>query len=193
MKALFDERTRTEERWNAVSHGVALFVMLTLSAECIAVGKVMCYSLALTFLFSVLYHSASETETKRHLRKLDMASIHISIASTGASWCLLVGSPYWAISAIPSLVGFIVIVVWYGRPEVERMMVPLSIGPAAVIIALFVLSKPSIEQVSIFLAGNVFYLIGTLFYLRDSRPWYHTVWHCFVLLGAATHSMAFFQ
>ena len=40
-------------------------------------------------------------------------------------------------------------------------------------------------------AGGVFYTTGVIFYALDSRyPWFHGVWHLFVLGGSVSHYFA---
>ena len=39
-------------------------------------------------------------------------------------------------------------------------------------------------------AEGVFYTSGTFFFAHDSRPYYHGVWHIFVLLGSVAHWLA---
>ena len=39
-------------------------------------------------------------------------------------------------------------------------------------------------------AGGVAYTLGTLFYLRRSWPYSHSVWHLFVIAGGVCHFIA---
>jgi len=38
-----------------------------------------------------------------------------------------------------------------------------------------------------FAIGTAIYLLGLIFYLRDYKKWYHTMWHLFVLVAALIH------
>jgi hemolysin III len=35
--------------------------------------------------------------------------------------------------------------------------------------------------------GGALYTLGTLFYVRDSMPYHHSIWHLFVLGGSIFH------
>ncbi|MEZ5328253.1 MAG: hypothetical protein R3F19_24675 [Verrucomicrobiales bacterium] len=39
-------------------------------------------------------------------------------------------------------------------------------------------------------AGGLAYTDGTYFFARDHRPYYHAIWHLFVLGGSALHFAA---
>src|SRR5207247_1082899 len=36
-------------------------------------------------------------------------------------------------------------------------------------------------------AGGVSYSIGMIFYCRDDKPYFHAIWHLFVMAGTAFH------
>ena len=38
-----------------------------------------------------------------------------------------------------------------------------------------------------FIFGCLVYLVGLVFYLMDEKPYYHTVWHIFVVLASYIH------
>ena len=40
------------------------------------------------------------------------------------------------------------------------------------------------------LAEGLFYTSGTWFFAHDSKPYFHGVWHIFVLLGSVAHWLA---
>ena len=43
------------------------------------------------------------------------------------------------------------------------------------------------------LAGGLFYTVGIIFYIADSRIKYgHLIWHLFVMAGTASHYFAIF-
>jgi hemolysin III len=37
------------------------------------------------------------------------------------------------------------------------------------------------------LAGGVSYTLGVYYYINDSKPYYHAIWHLFVLGGSIFH------
>ena len=55
--------------------------------------------------------------------------------------------------------------------------------------------KPLLESVPIgglvwLGVGGLLYTGGIVFYLRDHNPYYHAIWHVFVLGGSICHYMA---
>jgi len=55
--------------------------------------------------------------------------------------------------------------------------------------------KPMLDSVApggliLLLTGGLFYTLGTIFYVRKSLTFHHTVWHLFVLAGSVFHFFA---
>jgi len=42
-------------------------------------------------------------------------------------------------------------------------------------------------QLQMLILGGMFYTIGIFFYIKDNIPYYHFIWHLFVLTGALSH------
>ncbi|MDP3176892.1 MAG: hemolysin III family protein, partial [Spirochaetaceae bacterium] len=45
-------------------------------------------------------------------------------------------------------------------------------------------------SVALLLAGGICYSLGALVYLLERIPWFHALWHLFVLGGAGCHIFA---
>ena len=192
MKKLPRLKTKEEELWNSITHAVAfgttaLGFFITDSNA----GRLLCLSLAITFLFSVLYHSTVHPSIKHRFRMLDMASIHLTIGVTGASWCWLLGSSLWWLCLLPGLGGFIYTVVAYGSGNLEKRMVPLCLTSTLICIPIFSLANPTGYQTLMFFLGLGFYFGGLFFYILDKHKWYHTIWHVFVYVASLIHVWVF--
>jgi hemolysin III len=37
------------------------------------------------------------------------------------------------------------------------------------------------------IAGGLSYTLGVYYYINDSKPFYHAIWHLFVLVGSIFH------
>ncbi len=192
MKQSQNLKQRDEEMWNTITHAMALgttglgFFVTDSNA-----GRLLCLSLAVTFLFSVLYHSSIQPEIKSRFRMLDMASIHLTIGVTGASWCWIVGAPLWWLCLIPAFFGFIYTVLSYGSRKLENRMVPLCLLSTLICITVFCLANPEGYQTLMFFLGLSFYFGGLFFYVLDHHKWYHTIWHCLVYVGSLIHIWVF--
>lgn len=42
------------------------------------------------------------------------------------------------------------------------------------------------------LAGGLCYTLGIYFFANDRKPYYHAIWHLFVLAGSASHFIGIF-
>ena len=42
-------------------------------------------------------------------------------------------------------------------------------------------------SICLLVAEGLFYTVGTYFFAHDVRPFFHAIWHIFVLLGAMAH------
>ena len=71
-------------------------------------------------------------------------------------------------------------------PKVS-LTIYLVMGWSFVIIAPLFLRQASLGLQLLILAGGSFYSIGTYFYSKKEKIFYHTVWHFFVNLGALCH------
>ena len=192
MKKSPRPKTKDEEMWNSITHAVAFgTTMLGFFVTDSNAGRLLCLSLAITFLFSVLYHSTVHPAIKRRFRMLDMASIHMTIGVTGASWCWLLESPWWWLCLLPGLAGFIYTVVAYGSSNLEKRMVPLCLASTLICIPIFSLANPTGYQTLMFFLGLGFYFGGLFFYVLDHHKWYHTIWHCFVYVASLIHVWVF--
>ena len=181
-------RTVKEEKWNTITHAIALGMMLSgLLLATTLPGKLLSGSLAATFLFSVLYHSAGDAAEKRFFRMLDMASIHDTIGATGVSFCLLTGNDWWPVCLLPCFCNFIYTIKCFGTAKLDYLMVPLCVSSGMVSLLVFAAGEPSPEYLSWFLLGVATYLAGLVFYIYDNNKWYHTVWHLFVAVAAFVH------
>lgn len=192
MKNKTRPQTREEEMWNTITHSIALgstflgFFIANSNA-----GRLLCLSLAVTFLFSVLYHSTIQPAVKRRFRMLDMASIHMTIGVTGASWCWLVGAKWWWFCLIPAFFGFVFTVVKFGTQALENKMIPLCLVSTLLCMVNFFLANPDGYQSLLFLSGLAFYFGGLFFYIIDDHKWYHVIWHCAVYVAALIHVWVF--
>ena len=184
-------RTEKEEKWNAITHAVALGVVVATAAMCPTLpGKVLSMAYMLTFAMSVLYHSATSEDSKAFFRLLDMASIHVTIAATGASYCLMTGSPHWYLALVLPAFGFAFTVRMHPTTKPDKYMVPICLLSALVATALLMACDPSQQDTTWYVAGLAVYMMGLVFYMYEHSRWHHTVWHIMVTMAAFIHIRA---
>lgn len=158
----------------------------TMGVIFLCVGTMMMYS------FSTAYHWTHEGRAKRIMRILDHIGIYIMIACSYTPICIAVigGWIGWTVFGI--LWAIVVGGVFYKVTAIDRfprlsLFLYLLMGWSALFIA-----KPMFEQLEalpllLIFAEGIAYTAGTYFFAHDERPFYHAVWHIFVLLGTIFH------
>ncbi|HUW41007.1 MAG TPA: hemolysin III family protein [Rectinemataceae bacterium] len=196
-----------EEIANAVTHGtgallsVGAMLLLVLaaiargSALTVAAYAVFGLSLILLFTMSTIYHALAQGRAKKVFEVLDHSSIYLLIAGTYTVFC--VGplrqsgggnllALVWAIAAA----GIVFKSLWIDRFKLASTLAYLAMG--WLLAPYFGALRANLNGTSmaLLLAGGLFYTLGAVFYSLKRIPWFHPVWHLFVLAGAACHVAA---
>jgi len=200
-------RAIEEEIANSISHGLglvlslgALFGLIILTAlrgdlwhviGCTVYGV----SLVTVYLASTLYHGIQNPQIKLFLRKVDHLAIFFLIGGTYTPFTLvnLRGPWGWTLFGLVwgiALVGILIKLFWRDHPEALSLGVYLAMGWVGIIAA-----KPIVETLPLgallwLAAGGLAYTIGTIFYALDTKPYFHTIWHVFVIVGSVLHFVA---
>ncbi len=196
-----------EEIANSISHGFGLVLSLGALFGLVIVTvlrgsvwhiigcTVYGVSLVSVYLASTLYHGVRRPRLKQLLRKLDHVAIFLLIAGTYTPFTLvnLRGPWGWTLFVLVwglAVAGTVMKLAWPRHPEALSLTVYLAMGWVGIVAA-----KPIIETLPIgallwLFAGGMAYTIGTIFYVLDARPYFHTIWHLFVILGSLLHFVA---
>lgn len=203
-------QTPKEELANALSHGIGLVLGLIgipfliqkalanpeistiLGAVAFSLGIVMVYT------FSTLYHASTNPRWKSKLKVLDHISIYFLIAGSYTPMVLAVLKPDKAIIFLSILWGSVLVGTFFklfftGRFKILSVVIYLTMGWLAVFFVDDVLGKISFETLTWIGAGGMAYTIGVYFYIQDNKPFFHTIWHVFVLVGTISHFVAVYQ
>ena len=197
-----------EEIASGVVHGLG--VVLSLAALVLLVQKgvrlndpalltgFIVYGLAMTLLYlsSTLYHFVPVSKTKRILRICDHMSIYILIAGTYTPVMLSLGGYYprltlglvWLIAAG----GMAFKIAFWGRLRFIQMLIYILMGWLIVLVWEPVVKQVSMEFFRMILAGGITYTSGTLVYAMKKMPYYHALWHLFVLAGSVWFFLAIY-
>ncbi len=156
-------------------------------------------SAVLLYASSTLFHWVNASKsTALALRKLDHAMIFVFIAATYTPFCLVPfrGTFGWTIlSAVwtMAVLGSIVKVLWIHMPTRLCVGLYLFAGLFCVVGTGRILEVLPGRAVFWLVAGGVFYCVGAVFYVLDTRSCirgffgYHDVFHVLVLAGSAAH------
>lgn len=196
-----------EELANTVTHFSGVFLAILSSWLLIAksIGTtgqtlfaVIVFSLSVFLMYtaSTIYHWTLPGKTKKMLRYFDHINIYLLIAAsyTPILLCSVGGMLGWGMFAflwVIALGGIFYKIFFLGKYPKLSLAIYLTMGWSVILIARPVWeSVPQMALLFILFEG-LFYTIGTFFYSRDKKyPYFHAIWHLFVLLGTCMHCMA---
>ncbi len=192
--------SQREEMASGLVH--ALGVILSLVATTLLVQKgigtgstsiltgYIIYGLSMTLLYlsSTLYHFVSPSILKRVLRISDHMSIYLLIAGTYTAVLVNIEGPeairtlllVWLVAAG----GMTFKIVFWGRFRLVQMLIYLLMGWLIVLVWKPVGSQLNRDFFYMILTGGLTYTSGTIVYAMKKMPYYHALWHLFVLFGS---------
>ncbi len=211
MPKVFELHNRTqsigEEIANSVSHGIGLMgaiaavpILVVAAAKQgdaagIVGASVFGATMVLLYLTSTLYHALPTSKAKRLFQILDQAAIFLLIAGTYTPFTLGVFHGAWGWTLFGLGWGFAVIGVILKATTGDRFhmlstCMYLAIG-WLVLIAIVPLSN-NIPIWGLFwlLCGGISYTVGVGFFVAERVPYFHFIWHLFVVMGTACHFVA---
>ncbi|MCH7866123.1 MAG: hemolysin III family protein [Myxococcales bacterium] len=193
-----------EEFVHALTHGFGLIASMIGSAILVSAAwtrgdvwhgigcTVFSASLVLVYAASTLYHGSHQPARKRIFQRMDHLAIYFLIAGTytpftlakmqwpdglyllTAEWTLAaIGIAYEFVQKSEGRFGALVIY------NLMAWMMVFAGGP--------LLGSVETGGAILLVLGGVSYTVGIAFYLWDSLPFNHAIWHGFVLAGSAFH------
>lgn len=203
-------QTRGEEIANSISHGVGVVAVLvgtpwliisaihSGSAWNIVGASIFAVSMALLYLFSMLYHAIPHPRAKKVLRILDHSAIFILIAGTYTPFTLGVLRGGWGWSLFGVIWGIAIIgIVLKSLRALWHPIISNTIYLAMswlIVIAVWPLwQHVPLSGLLLLLAGGVAYTGGIWFYNARRLRYAHLVWHLFVIAGTACHFFAIWR
>ena len=207
MKNLVNRKSSREEIANTITHGVGLgfaiaavsvlvvFASLRGTAWHIVSCSIYGGTLVILYLASTLYHWVQSPVAKRLLKIFDHCSIYLLIAGSYTPFTIVSIQGGWGWTLFGLIWGMAILGIVFktfhtGKYEAFSTMLYLAMG-WIVIIAI----KPLFASIPLMgflwiVAGGLLYTFGVLFYCLDRIPFFHAIWHVFVLGGSACHFFA---
>ncbi|BBE30197.1 hemolysin D [Tepiditoga spiralis] len=193
-----------EEIFNSITHGVgallsliALILLLVssfLKGNTLHAASALVYSLTLftLYLFSTLYHAIPNKKAKSVFKIFDHSSIFLLIAGTYTPFTLITigGDLGWRVFAIIwsiAIFGILKEIFIKKKMVVLSTLIYLSMGWMVVFVLKPVVSNLPFWGLIWLIIGGLFYTAGTAFYIVKKIPYFHSVWHLFVLAGSVSH------
>ena len=195
------------EKFNAITHlagallalagAVVLIVLAAQEGDPWRVVSVSIYgaTLVLLYSFSALYHSL-RGRAKNVLRELDHHSIYLLIAGSYTPFCLVTLRGPWGWSLFGVVWGLAVLgslqELWLkNSARILSVVIYIVMGWVALVALVQLLHALGPAGFAWLVAGGLFYTIGIVFYVIDTRLKHaHGIWHLFVLAGSASHYVA---
>lgn len=203
-------QTPLEERINASTHGLGalvslaaglfLFILASQQQDLWKGLSVAIYSitLVLMYLSSTLYHRAPQGPRKAQLRLFDHCAIYLLIAGSYTPFLLIaMRTPKgWLLLALVWAIAVSGIVLKLRFPQRFHRVHVVSyvlMGWIAAIVTPDLMERLPESSFSLIVAGGIAYTIGAVFYAFSRVPYFHSVWHVFVMAGSACHYLAVYN
>ena len=152
----------------------------------------------LMYISSTLYHAAVSPAVKRRLRVFDHISIYVMIAGSYSLICMTVVGGWigwslfgflWACVVAGVIGKFIAL----GKHPRLSLALYLLMGWVALLIIWPMWVKLPHAAFWWIIAEGLLYTGGAYFFRGDEKhPYWHAVWHVFIVLGAMSHTIATF-
>ena len=175
--------------------GLVIFATRRGDARHVTAVSIFGATLILVYLASTLYHGLPVSRVKWVFGLMDNAAIYLLIAGTYTPFTLglLRGGWGWSLFGIEwglAIVG--VLMTMFIHPPIGwlSLLLYLSMGWLLLIALRPLRAHLAPKGLMLLVAGGVAYTIGVIFYIRDDLPYYHAVWHTFVLAGSVCHFFA---
>ncbi len=198
---------RTEEFANCLTHAlgfalslvgsVALLNVTARYGDTLQMVGVSVYGATLLALYaaSTLSHSFERPRIRHFFRTMDQVCIFLLIAGTFTPISLTYMREGWWWALLISIWGLalagIFVKIFFTKLQTVTVSAYVLLGWMPTIAI-----KPIVEAMPAaalwwMLVGGIFYTLGTLFLMRDERvPYFHAIWHLFVIAGSACHYVA---
>ena len=161
-----------------------------------AIGmSIFVISLFLMFLSSTVYHAMTYDSPQKYvLRIIDHSMIYIAIAGSY--------TPV-ALSLVGGWLGYLIIVLQWGTTifgilykifakkinDKFSLFLYLLMGWLVIFIIPAIVSKTGLAFWLLMLGGGLSYTVGAFFYAKK-KPYFHMIWHLFILLASALQYIA---
>lgn len=203
-----DSKYYREEKWNAITHALGLLFVLIGGGFMLYQSYVLdwpnyvavvIYVLGALFVFasSTIYHVVPRSPLKEKLCQLDHISIYFMIA--GSQMPLLMSyfnnqTGYIMMALLWSFVfiGVVFKLFYMSAPESISLAIYIAMGCVSLILLPQLVQLMPQNLLLLVFLGGAFYLVGIIFYLWESLPYNHPIWHLFVLAGCVTHFLAIY-
>jgi len=191
-----------EEIANSITHGIgfllsipALVMLIIYAAETDNPWRIVSFTIfgttmIILYLCSTLLHSISHEKIKNLFEILDHSSIYLLIAGTYTPFVLVAirGPLGWTLFGISwglAICG-IIFKCYFVKKFIVTSTILYVIMGWLIVMAIVPLYHAIGRTGFVFLIlGGLLYTVGSIFYVFQKIPYFHAIWHLFVLAGSA--------
>lgn len=207
--------TTTSERLNTLTHFVGLCLTASIAWMLLWMGYAKNWEMAfgatfftvgllMMYIVSSLYHWWNPAKKgKRILRILDHISIYVLIASSYTPICMALIEDDYDVSGWLSfgiiwtlaIAGIFMKIFLFERFSKISVVLYLLLGWSILFFIQPVRECVSLLAIIMIILEGIAYTSGVYFFLHDTEPqhpYYHGIWHIFVILGTLFHWAAVF-
>ncbi len=195
--------TLGEELMNSITHGIGAGLGVAALVLCIvkscspfdgwklASSIVFGLTTTLLYLMSCLYHALKVNKAKRVFRVIDHCTIFLLIAGTYTPYTLVTlnGVTGWILFGVVWGVGILGIVlnaISLKRFAALSMVCYITLGWIIIIASRQLIAALAPAGLWLLLGGGIAYTLGAVLYgVGAKRPYFHSVFHIFCLIGTA--------
>ena len=200
-----------EEKANYISHffgvlfgAIAMVILLFRSNDTSHVVSSLIFGTAMIILYSgsSIYHYLTPGKAKKIARLVDHSVIFVLIIGTSIPLMILTALPYMrtfaiiciTVSLVTSILGILLTFVDQEKYKKLQMVLYLVLGWMTVLLFYPIYkynAKPKL-LFGLLILGGIIYTVGTVFYkLGKNKPYFHFIFHLFVLGGTVAHFLGF--
>ena len=181
----------------ALAGGAVLITLAAIHGDGWQLAGAIVFGVALLLLYvaSTLYHAIQHPVAKGRLKVFDHCAIYVLIAGTYTPFTLigLRGSWGWGLFAAIwtlALAGVVFKLFYTGRFKRLSTAIYIAMGWLVLVAIKPLLVSLDAWTLAWLFGGGVFYTLGTYFYMRESIPYAHAIWHLFCIAGSVCHYIA---
>lgn len=199
-----------EEKLNSLLHTIGAvlsmiaLVVLWMKADkhgartvvgCVVFG----FSLVITYVVSGIYHGLTDLNMKHYWRRFDHISIYLLIAGTYTPFTLVILKGVWGWSLFGVVWGLALagilfkIFLMNDRYSWISTLTYVCMGWLALVAVVPILQQVPVSCLLWLLSGGILYTLGVFFFLLETVPFAHSIWHVFVMAGSFCHFFAVYQ